>query len=352
MRNPPNSDCEWTILDTEGTDIVLIFLHFDIKCPDFISMTDISNNTMMPILDKVCILNEEIYFLGNKIHIHFVSDGSGQRKGFKIIWKVKSILTWHSEFVSVHEAHGICRRQGGSLVKDIAEYQDKIVDMMQERHVTSIWQAKNQYITPWVWLKGCFSFANLDDFETYVIVKNNSMAECQRLCSKWNYFGLQSDKCFCIESYAGSPVIMDHYCTISCSGNYEERCGGNLSLTIYMNDICYTNSSAWQGTVSRTKEGNTCLPWNNITAIIHDNTTVFPDGSAQNASNFCRNPNGSEALWCYVNQNETEFCDVPPCFHKETSNENCMAVYKSNSNELVFKRRPCTEGERAICYDV
>lgn len=73
---------------------------------------------------------------------------------FFFIVIVKSTLTWHSEFVPVLEAHDICRRQGGGLVKDIADYQEEIIEMMQERHVTSIWQAKNTYLTPWVWLQG------------------------------------------------------------------------------------------------------------------------------------------------------------------------------------------------------
>lgn len=41
----------------------------------------------------------------------------------------------------------------------------------------------------------------------------------------------------------------------------------------------------------------------------------FPDGTTAAASNYCRNPNGSPAPWCYTDvvTGTWEYCDVPYC---------------------------------------
>lgn len=78
-------------------------------------------------------------------------------------------------------------------------------------------------------------------------------------------------------------------------------------------DICYTRSSDWNGTISRTVTGKECLPWKNITSIGAESNLKFPDESLDSASNYCRDPNSTAALWCYISHNQTERCDVPPC---------------------------------------
>ena len=49
----------------------------------------------------------------------------------------------------------------------------------------------------------------------------------------------------------------------------------------------------------------------------------FPDGSLQEAVNYCRNPDKREGVgpWCYTSPAtaavaETEGCDIPLCFMK------------------------------------
>ena len=47
----------------------------------------------------------------------------------------------------------------------------------------------------------------------------------------------------------------------------------------------------------------------------------FPDGSLENAANYCRSPdNDSDGPWCYVNDDndDWEHCDVPPCNGNES----------------------------------
>ena len=42
---------------------------------------------------------------------------------------------------------------------------------------------------------------------------------------------------------------------------------------------------------------------------------MFPDGSEAIASNYCRDPDGKGAPWCFTTDPDVpwQFCDAPPC---------------------------------------
>ena len=58
--------------------------------------------------------------------------------------------------------------------------------------------------------------------------------------------------------------------------------------------------------------------------IICSNASSFPDASLSDASNFCRNPDNGQDVWCYTTDPNTrwEYCDVNLC---------------SELNYLIFK---------------
>ena len=57
--------------------------------------------------------------------------------------------------------------------------------------------------------------------------------------------------------------------------------------------------------------GRTCLPWSDFPPDDGD-VFVFTDVSLAAAENYCRNPDNSDALWCYVGQDgEREQCQIP-----------------------------------------
>ena len=61
-----------------------------------------------------------------------------------------------------------------------------------------------------------------------------------------------------------------------------------------------------------------CQHWTSQTPHSHDYylDSQFPDGSAELADNFCRNPDQHfEGVWCYTMDQNTrwELCDVPLC---------------------------------------
>ncbi|XP_066303955.1 uncharacterized protein [Branchiostoma lanceolatum] len=74
------------------------------------------------------------------------------------------------------------------------------------------------------------------------------------------------------------------------------------------------NGVSYRGLVSETQTGTPCQSWNSQHPQSHDNTPDrFPTSGLE--GNYCRNPDGSDGVWCYtVNPwSRWEFCDLPQC---------------------------------------
>ena len=89
---------------------------------------------------------------------------------------------------------------------------------------------------------------------------------------------------------------------------------------------CYENKNLKQftGTTSETYTGSHCLAWADQTFPYNfNNDSLFPaDGSVELAGNYCRDPDNSEVLWCYVEDDDNKHgrsrqkCAIPKC-HRE-----------------------------------
>ncbi|CAH1786992.1 unnamed protein product, partial [Owenia fusiformis] len=73
----------------------------------------------------------------------------------------------------------------------------------------------------------------------------------------------------------------------------------------------------FQGRTSETVTGKKCQRWDSQTPHKHTrrNPADFPDNTLAEASNYCRNPDGDKAPWCYTmdEQQRWEYCAIPYC---------------------------------------
>lgn len=72
---------------------------------------------------------------------------------------------------------------------------------------------------------------------------------------------------------------------------------------------CYEGSGAdYEGKAITTKGSRTCMMWSSQTPHSHSVGTDLPQ-------NYCRNPDGELAPWCYTTDPDVrwEFCDIPTC---------------------------------------
>jgi len=78
-----------------------------------------------------------------------------------------------------------------------------------------------------------------------------------------------------------------------------------------------TEGFEYLGYVAETVNGRECQAWSAQSPHSHSytNTSLYPDESVADASNYCRNPSHATGLWCYTTDPSVrwEACDVPSC---------------------------------------
>ncbi|KAI8502392.1 hypothetical protein Bbelb_199800, partial [Branchiostoma belcheri] len=74
------------------------------------------------------------------------------------------------------------------------------------------------------------------------------------------------------------------------------------------------DGTSYRGSVYVTASGRTCQDWNSQTPHEHGFTPAnYPSSGLK--ENYCRNPDGATAVWCYTTDPDQrwEYCDVPAC---------------------------------------
>ena len=85
---------------------------------------------------------------------------------------------------------------------------------------------------------GCYQDSESRDLPTAIQVRPLTVEGCVSKCgeSGFSLAGLQaSTQCFCGTTYSKYGRLKDDQCTMSCTGNYREICGG-----VMMNSLYYT----------------------------------------------------------------------------------------------------------------
>jgi len=75
-----------------------------------------------------------------------------------------------------------------------------------------------------------------------------------------------------------------------------------------------TNQADYRGTISTTHLGTTCQRWDVQSPHSHTRTPEnYPSSGLE--ENYCRNPDGENATWCYTTDSEVRwnYCGVPIC---------------------------------------
>ena len=93
-----------------------------------------------------------------------------------------------------------------------------------------------------------------------------------------------------------------------------------MSILVHSTDYsqCWTNTHYYTGETSMTKSGLKCQEWSSQYPHKHGYIYdyYFPDdGGVANASNYCRDPDGTYMPWCYTTDINVswDWCDIPLC---------------------------------------
>ncbi|XP_052780546.1 uncharacterized protein LOC128217435 [Mya arenaria] len=240
----------------------------------------------------------------------------------------------------------MCSEEGGTMLTDaddtyIELSKEDLAAQMDVANLTEAWIGR--YYTPWSWLKGCYTYT--DDMlpERAGYFKSNQQSTCIEYCHDSNYFGLKGNACYCFQKIEGQFVRTADYCKDSCPGNLEERCGGKTAMTVYMNDLCFNNSTRWNGTISTTRSGKTCLPCSLLSQSCANESVDYTDS-------FCRDPSNKGNTWCYTSDGE-EDCDIPKCLGRTDYNGayECMAFREITESRIQARQEECSKKLQAVC---
>ncbi|XP_025057793.1 plasminogen-like [Alligator sinensis] len=121
--------------------------------------------------------------------------------------------------------------------------------------------------------------------------------------------------------YTTSKDVRWEYCSIlSCEETKVEITAEAVDEQVPNTEDCYQgNGATYRGTTSLTVSGKRCQAWRSMSPHSHKKTpAAFPNADLR--LNYCRNPDGDRAPWCYTTDPSVrwEFCHLKKCGDLQT----------------------------------
>ncbi|WAR25009.1 NRP1-like protein [Mya arenaria] len=171
---------------------------------------------------------------------------------------------------------------------------------------------------------------------TFLTSSNTSWSQAQEMCSE----------------EGGTMLTDDTYIELSKEDLAAEMDAANVTEAwigryytpwSWLKDLCFNNSTLWNGTISTSRSGKTCLSWNS-------SGIEFFDGGVDNTDNFCRDPNNTGNTWCHTRRGP-EACDIPKCLGTTDNNGAyaCMAFKEISGSRIQAQQTNCSWPYKAVC---
>ena len=102
----------------------------------------------------------------------------------------------------------------------------------------------------------------------------------------------------------------------------------------------------YAGNVNETESGKACMIWMDVLEA-----EEYLDIDGVGGHNYCRNPRQSQAReYCYISQNETEFCKVRTCEHVDVQLE--MGTKEGRQLKQLTPYRSIIHRGRCSSFDI
>uniref|UniRef100_A0A8D0GDH0 Plasminogen n=1 Tax=Sphenodon punctatus TaxID=8508 RepID=A0A8D0GDH0_SPHPU len=116
--------------------------------------------------------------------------------------------------------------------------------------------------------------------------------------------------------YTTDPNKRWEYCNIPSCDSTTEVQGKNIvpEQTTIVEECYQGNGQNFRGTTSLTITGKKCQAWSSMTPHSHSRTpAAYPNADLKR--NYCRNPEGDRAPWCYTTEPSVrwEYCNLRKC---------------------------------------